>query len=199
MARLLLADLPLATEDRARAPAPSARGNRLCRLIAAPVWAVLLVAPAVFVVPPAVSASAASDTVATELELSLFSLVNADRTAYGIAPLAWAADLLEVARARAAAEVPLPAQSHTGASGGVALVPLLLGSGVPSQTWGENLVRLPGPDTTTAQRAEEALMSSPDHRENLLYPAFDHLAVGAATDAGGRVVLAQVFRAADPG
>ena len=42
-------------------------------------------------------------------------------------------------------------------------------------------------------------MNGPDHRENLLYPAFDHLAVGAATDAGGRVVLAQVFRAADPG
>jgi uncharacterized protein YkwD len=46
------------------------------------------------------------------------------------------------------------------------------------------------------ERVEQALMRSPSHRQNILEPTFNRIAIGAATDSSGRVVFAQIFRAA---
>jgi uncharacterized protein YkwD len=133
--------------------------------------------------------------VATDLEVAMLARVNADRVANGLAPLAFDPDLLAIARRRAADQVPLPQLSHYDDAGQVAMAPLLAAAQVTYQLAGENLVRLPGPDSTTAERAETALMNSPGHRANILEPRFDEVAVGEATSADGRVIFAQIFRA----
>jgi uncharacterized protein YkwD len=60
---------------------------------------------------------------------------------------------------------------------------------------GENLARWGAADPDGPQRVEQAWMRSPTHLKNILEPSFNRLAVGAATDALGRVAFAQVFRA----
>jgi uncharacterized protein YkwD len=137
--------------------------------------------------------------VPAELELALWERANADRAAHGLPPLAFDYDLLEIARARAHAQIELPRLSHTGAAGEIILLQLLTDRGAPYYLAGENLARLVGPETTAAARAEEALMNSPGHRANILDTAFDRLAVGVARDGQGRIIFAQVFRATSPG
>ena len=39
-------------------------------------------------------------------------------------------------------------------------------------------------------------MPGPSHRKNILEASFDRLAVGAATDASGRIAFAQILREA---
>ena len=141
--------------------------------------------------PPAASSA---DGIAA-LEAGLVEQVNADRAANGLAPLAFHAVLVPIARQRAADQVPLRELSHYLATGEVAIAPLLAAAQLNYQLAGENLVRLPGPDGTTVERAEVALMSSPKHRENILEPRFDHVATGAAITGDGRVVLVQLFLA----
>jgi uncharacterized protein YkwD len=133
---------------------------------------------------------------ADQLEVDLFTLVNADRSAGGLDAVAFDADTLDIARARAAAQIPLPHLSHYDSSGQPVLAGLLATAGAYHFGAGENLVRLPGPDATVAKRAEEALMTSPSHRAITLEPRFNRLAVGAVTDGNGRVIFAEVFRAA---
>jgi uncharacterized protein YkwD len=131
------------------------------------------------------------------LEAALVAGVNADRTANGLAPLSFDPKLLPIARQRAADQVPLPHLSHYDAAGQVVVSPLLAAARIDYLLAGENLARMPGPTATSAARAEAALMHSPDHRANILEPLFDRVAVGAATDRGGRVILAQVLPATD--
>jgi uncharacterized protein YkwD len=88
--------------------------------------------------------------------------------------------------------------SHYDATGQVVVPTLLAAARLDYVFAGENLARLPGPDETTAMQAEEALMDSPAHRANILEPLFNQVAVGAATDSSGRVILAQLFRAIEP-
>ena len=129
------------------------------------------------------------------LELALFERANADRLAYGLAPLAPDADVLLVARARAAAQAPAAGLTHYTGDGTKAFVELLAETGVEYLLAGENLARLAGPDDTAAERAHLALMKSPAHRMNVLEPSFDRLAVGATVDSRGQTVFAQIFRA----
>jgi uncharacterized protein YkwD len=129
-----------------------------------------------------------------ELETALLNWVNADRAARGISPVADDDDLREVARVRAAAQVGHEILSHFDAAGEPAILPLIVQRSVVYGLLGENLVRLPGSDITTAARAEEALMNSPLHRANILEPAYNRLAVGAASDSRDRVVFAQLLR-----
>ena len=129
------------------------------------------------------------------LELALFERANADRLAYGLAPLAPDADVLLVARARAAAQAPAAGLTHFTGDGTKAFVELLAEAGVEYLLAGENLARLAGPDDTAAERAHLALMKSPAHRMNVLEPSFDRLAVGATVDSRGQTVFAQIFRA----
>jgi len=141
-------------------------------------------------------ASTAYPSLLTELEAELFAHTNADRIARGLEPLTWDPDLLDVARTRAATQVPLPSLSHNDATGQLAVGKLLASRQVTYQLAGENLARLPGAGESTASRAEVALMNSPLHRKNILEPRFNRLAIGAVTDPNGRVIYAQIFRAA---
>jgi uncharacterized protein YkwD len=138
---------------------------------------------------------AATARMATEDERALIELTNTDRARHALAPLELDVELLELARARAGAQVTGIPLSHLDAAGEVALAKLLDEAGVPYALAAENLARV---DATAGapQSAQEALMGSRAHRENVLDPMFNRLAVGAAMDGAGRITFAEIFRAA---
>lgn len=129
------------------------------------------------------------------IEIDLFNLANRDRVSHGLPPLQLDSQLIEVARSRAAAQTSQVALSHTDASGQLAFVRLIADIDIGYRLVGENLARVSNPAQTAAERAEEALMSSPAHRANILEPSFDSLVVGTAVDPRGQIVFAQIFRA----
>jgi uncharacterized protein YkwD len=130
------------------------------------------------------------------LEAALLQLTNADRITNGLAPLELDLDLVEIARTRAAAQLTQTSLTHYNAAGELDFVRLLAKAGLDYLLAGENLARLTGLDSTVPERVEQALMRSPTHRQNILEPTFNRIAIGAATDTSGRVVFAQIFRAA---
>ena len=148
----------------------------------------LRITPGVFVLAAAPLASAS--------ELRMVELTNADRARHGLAPAEFDSDLLDVARARAAAQVGRGALSHDDDAGPLAFARMMDERGVGYALCGENLARVPATEASVEHGAQEALMKSPAHRDNILEPAFNRLAVGSATDPSGRIVFAQVFRAA---
>ena len=150
----------------------------------------VLDAPLAVLPAPALSAPAAP--VLDGLEVALLDRVNADRAAYGLAPLEADLDLLGIARARAAAQVALPALSHYDASGKLAVQGML--AGYSYSLAGENLARLRADDADAAPEAETALMNSPLHRKNILEPRFNRVAIGLVRAPDGRLVFAQIFR-----
>lgn len=125
--------------------------------------------------------------------MDLIRLVNQDRAAAELSPVTLDASLIDIARVRAAAQVPLTSLSHRDALGKVVFLTLVARTGIPYTLAGENLARLSGPRETVAQRAEWGLMTSPTHRANILRPEFNRLAVGAVQDATGRFVFTQIF------
>jgi uncharacterized protein YkwD len=102
--------------------------------------------------------------------------------------------VLGIARARAADQLQDGVQlSHVDALGQLVFMNMLIDASVPYLLAGENLARSTD-DSAVVTRLHEALMNSPTHRENILEPAFNYLAVGAATDVNGRIAFAQIFR-----
>jgi len=128
----------------------------------------------------------------TDLELALFQHANAYRTSLGLAPVDYDAVLVEIARTRAAAQLGQGGLSHYDGSG-MAVVSLLAEWGVDYHMVGENLAEWPIDDPSAAEGVQLTFMESPSHRENILEPAFNRLAVGTATNDSGRVAIAQVF------
>ncbi len=128
-------------------------------------------------------------------EQALLDLSNADRIRNGLDPLSFDPVVLDVARARAQAQLDDAPLSHYDALGQLAFVPLLAEAGAEYALAGENLARFTGYDPNLAETVEQALMSSPAHRQNILDQSFNRLAVGVAWDDAGRVAFAQIFRA----
>lgn len=132
------------------------------------------------------------------LELALLDLTNRDRALQGLQPVDLDVSLLEVARTRASAQLTSGPLNHYDPSGQLAFVGLISQTGVEYLLAGENLARSSGvaADPMLPARVESALMQSPTHRQNILEPSFNRLAIGAAVDGSGRVAFAQIFRAA---
>lgn len=145
--------------------------------------------------PPPLQAALQLPALGTPLEAALFERVNADRLNAGLQPVQPDPALLPIARTRAAAQLSAPQLSHYDGSGKLAFVELIERAGLRYSLAGENLARLHAPEAAAAEQAEQALMDSPTHRANILGPTFNRMAVGAATDASGRIAFAQVFRA----
>ena len=133
---------------------------------------------------------------AAPVELELLELTNVDRASNGLEPLELDPAMLAIARARAAAQPIDGPLSHVDLAGSPAVLDLLTDAGIEYQLAGENLARAQRSDRPTLQRVQQAFLSSPAHRQNVLEPSFNRVAIGAATDPSGRVVLAAVFRAA---
>ena len=134
------------------------------------------------------------DNAPTPDERALLDMTNADRAQNGLPPVAFDPQSLQVARVRAAAQIPEGPLSHYNSLGELAFVGLLADAGVEYSLAGENLARSSGTDSSTVGLLNTALMNSPTHRANILEPSFDLLAVGEASGSDGRLAFAEIFR-----
>jgi len=146
-------------------------------------------------------------TYVATLDRHLIALTNAQRVAQGLAPLVESDNLDIIAAARAQDMIVRGYFSHYDPTGPVdasgrhaaAVQELLARNSVPYAEVGENLVDQSGGyafNDNTPTDVVTAFMHHPEHRANILYPAYGAIGVGMALrqEADGlRVVIAQVF------
>ena len=127
------------------------------------------------------------------LESDLLLAGNLARSSEGLHPLAPDAGLTLAARHHAAEMAALGYLSHTSPVAEHATVQHRLAlAGSPLVTVGENLANVQGrPDL--AQATIQGWLESPGHRANLLSAKFTHVGYGAAVDANGATLIAQVL------
>jgi uncharacterized protein YkwD len=136
--------------------------------------------------PTLLSAAMASSTEDSSAESELLQLANQRRKEAGVPPLRGSEDLTAAARVHARLMVSSQQLSHQ-FNGEPSLMPRLRSSGLPINSVGENVVY-----HSSVEKAFEALMQSPPHRQNLLDPDFN-IAGMAALWSGGRLYVVQDF------
>jgi len=118
------------------------------------------------------------------------SLVNQDRAANGVAPLAFSASLARVAQYRAQDMLNRNYFSHYDPSTGqLAFVQLLHLWGIPYSTAGENIAWSTDPSMAAINTM---FMNSPDHRANILKAAYHRIGIGVASN-GAKIMVVEVF------
>ncbi len=119
-----------------------------------------------------------------------FSLVNQDRAANGVAPLAYSASLARVAQYRAQDMLNRYYFSHYDpTTGQLAFVQLLQLWGIPYTTAGENIAW----STDRSMAAINSMfMNSLDHRANILKAAYHRMGIGVASN-GAKVMVVEIF------
>ena len=119
-----------------------------------------------------------------------FSLINQDRAANGVAPLAYSAALARVAQYRAQDMLNRNYFSHYDPSTGqLAFVGLLRLWGIPYTTAGENIAWSTNPSMAGINTM---FMNSPEHRANILKAAYHRVGVGVASN-GVKTMVVEVF------
>ena len=123
-----------------------------------------------------------------DLEAQMLELVNAERVAAGLNPVAPDPELTEVARAHSADMFARGYFAHVSPDG---LDPFerMQRAGVTFRTAGENLALAP-----TVRVAHTGLMNSPGHRANILRPAFGRLGIGIVDGGYRGIMVSQEFR-----
>jgi len=153
---------------------------------AEPTNAPLAARPAVHPVPPPPApVSGVGSAAAVQ-----FSLVNQDRSANGVAPLAYSAALARVAQYRAQDMLNRNYFSHYDPSTGqLAFVQLLHLWGIPYTTAGENIAWSTDPSMAAINTM---FMNSPDHRANILKAGYHRVGIGVASN-GAKIMVVEVF------
>jgi len=128
------------------------------------------------------------------VEQTMLDLTNADRAVNGVAPLEFDPETIAIARARAASQVGMPHLTHYDVNGEVVFAQLLADAQIGYRLAGENLARVSTEDGSVATRLEQALMTSPTHRKNILERSFTRVAIGSATDGQSKLTIAEVYR-----
>ncbi|MBD0324795.1 MAG: CAP domain-containing protein [Pyrinomonadaceae bacterium] len=137
------------------------------------------------VMSPAVAA-------ATSDERRAFDLVNAERRARGERPLAWDAELMQMARRHSQNMARQNFFNHKGPDG-QGLRERSRASGISGfRALAENLAYNKGFDDV-ASCAVVGWMQSAGHRDNILNAEFTRSGIGIARAADGRVYITQVF------
>lgn len=168
--------------------------TRCGRRVFAAVLAVVTVGLALLCARPA---AAAQSTVAADL----LALVNRDRAAAGLVPLAWSAQLAAVGesapysgcgftvRGRAEDMIERNYFAHPilGCAGRNVFA-MLPAAGIGYTVAGENIGWVAGLTDPAAQAAwlHQQFMASPEHRANILNPAFTSLGIGSWSTAPGQ-------------
>ena len=124
----------------------------------------------------AITAAAADpgDDDAATVERKIFALVNQDRARAGLAPLIWDDRAAVIARRHSTDMRDGEYVAHVSPTWGT-LADRARAGGLATPLLLENLAR-----SYSASEAEDGLMASPGHRENLLNAQATHLGVGAA-------------------
>lgn len=126
----------------------------------------------------------------TEVQLMLDS-TNAERTAAGLAPLAYSDQLSQAASAHAADQFGrlCPSQlSHTGTDGSNTGVRISR-TGLTVRNWAENVAC----GQPSVDQVMWGWMTSPGHRANILNPELTHIGISFSYNDGGRTYWVQVF------
>lgn len=123
-----------------------------------------------------------------ELEAQMLELVNREREAAGLKPLAADPELTEVARLHSAGMFARGYFSHVTPEGRDPFDRIRAG-GVWFRTAGENLALAP-----TVRIAHNGLMNSPGHRENILRPEFGRVGIGIMDGGLRGLMVTQNFR-----
>ncbi|HYO98985.1 MAG TPA: CvpA family protein [Pyrinomonadaceae bacterium] len=123
-----------------------------------------------------------------ELEAQMLELVNRERAAAGLAPLAADDELREVARRHSADMFARGYFAHVTPEGRDPFARIREG-GVSFRTAGENLALAP-----TLSIAHTGLMNSPGHRANILRPQFGRVGIGVMDGGRRGLMVTQNFR-----
>jgi uncharacterized protein YkwD len=129
---------------------------------------------------------------AYSVERTTFQLMNAERAANGLEPLAWNETLAEVARVHSQSMAANSYFSHRGIDGSM-VDDRAAEFGVTN--WlaiGENIAYMRGYDKPEAM-AVEKWMNSPSHRRNVLSGHWKESAIGVALKSDGTYYFTQVF------
>ncbi len=136
--------------------------------------------------------SRAFSAMATSAEMRAFELLNIQRRANNLPPLAWDAELCHLARTHSADMARSGVLNHKGTDG---LDPAARARFLGITGWralGENIAYNQGVDDPVAL-AVERWMQSAKHRLNILNNGFTHTGLGMAQAADGSVYFTQVF------
>jgi len=173
-------DLPAATQAPA-AIAAAPRGPVAARPAARPAPVYHPAPPA----PPRPPVSAVGGAAGVQ-----FVLVNQDRAANGVAPLAYSGTLARVAQYRAQDMLNRNYFSHYDPSTGqLAFLELFHLWGIGYTTAGENIAWSTNPSMAAFN---SMFMNSPEHRANILNSAYHRVGIGVAESAGKTMVV-EVF------
>jgi uncharacterized protein YkwD len=126
-------------------------------------------------------------------EKKILDLVNVERARAGLAPLKISRRLTAAARGHSYDMAWRGYFSHLSADG-IGPAQRIRGSGVQYAEVGENIYEDDYTDhRLTAQRAVQAWMQSPGHRQNMLSPRFDETGIGAVRTADGATYVTEDF------
>jgi uncharacterized protein YkwD len=126
-------------------------------------------------------------------EAKILELVNGKRAKSGLAPLKLSARLTVAARGHSYDMALRGYFSHQSADG-VGPGERIRGSGIQYAQMGENIYEDDLPDRRQLpERAIQAWMQSPRHRQNLLSPRFSETGIGAARAADGATYITEDF------
>lgn len=123
-----------------------------------------------------------------ELEAQMLELVNRERAAQGLPPLAADPELTEVARRHSADMFARGYFSHNTPEGKNPFQRIREGN-VKFLTAGENLALAP-----TLQIAHTGLMNLPGHRANIMHPQFGRVGIGIMDGGRRGIMVTQNFR-----
>ena len=122
-----------------------------------------------------------------KLEREMLALVNRDRAARKLPPVAWRDDLARVARAHSLDMKTHRFMAHESPRTGKPK-DRLNAARIPFRGAGENIAVAP-----SVPQGQAMLMASPKHRDNILNPKFSHLGIGIHRNDKGWFVITQLF------
>jgi len=126
-------------------------------------------------------------------EQQLFQLTNQARAAAGRKALHWDASLATFARARAKDMIVRNYFAHQIPPDGHTVFDVMSNAGYCFNLAGENIGWNNYPEDQATSEIQTMFMNSPDHRQNILGPAWDVVGIGAYQGPDGKKMWAVVF------
>jgi len=169
------------TPALALTPFPAAEGPLQAESPSAPGTATATLAGAASQVPATTTSTLLPAATVAAGEQRTIDLINAQRAAAGVPPLARDETLMGIARARVADMVARGYMGHTDpVTGEYLLRPLMRAAGYNSAWYGENWYGTSIAPPAIAGKAMTWLMADPPHAQNILSAHYDAVGVGIA-------------------
>ncbi len=158
-----------------------------------PPLAALALATLLALVLPVTAFAWGSNAFSTTSEQQLFQLTNQARAAAGRRALHWDSALASMARARAKDMIVRNYFAHQIPPDGHTVFDVMSNAGYCFNLAGENIGWNNYPDDQSTSQIQTMFMNSPDHRQNILGPAWDVMGIGAYKGPDGKKMWAVVF------